>query len=215
MRASLEQEYTAPPAPRCLNRNAFLPDELSYQDIWQQPSLLMVAYARGLQYWAEKLNPLESPDLCPLAGSVVELRETVWEHVTFTNWDVLWGLGAVHLGATSWWPQNTLFSQVLSLLVEGQDFMEAMTHTTLPIADEDVARCTTPPSGTGKENWYLLVITASVEQLSLGPSSNNPEGPTNDSSSGSTFQNPWMAVIFFGSIKVVSYGGITVKELKE
>ena len=56
MRAFLEQEYTAPPTPKCLNRNAFLPDELSYQDIWQQPTLLTVAYARGLQYWAEKLN---------------------------------------------------------------------------------------------------------------------------------------------------------------
>ena len=93
-----------PPAPKCLNRNAFLPDELSYQDIWQQPILLMVAYAWGLQYWVEKLNLPESPDLCPLAGSVVELRETVQEHVTFTNWDVLWRLGEVHMGAMSWWP---------------------------------------------------------------------------------------------------------------
>ena len=132
MRAFLEQEYTVPPAPKCLDRNAFLLDELSYQDVQQQPILLMVAYARGLQYWVEKLNLPESPDLCPLAGSVVELRETVPEHVTFTNWDVLWGLGAVHLGATKWWPQTTLFSQVLSLLVEGQDFMEATTHTAFP-----------------------------------------------------------------------------------
>ena len=53
----------------------------------------MVAYARGLQYWVKKFNLLESPDLCPLAGSIVELRETLWEHVTFTNWDVLQGLG--------------------------------------------------------------------------------------------------------------------------
>ena len=77
MRAFLEQEYTVPPAPKCLNGNAFLPDELSYQDVWQQPILLTVAYARGLQHWGEKLNLLESSDLHPLAGSVVELRETV------------------------------------------------------------------------------------------------------------------------------------------
>ena len=76
MRAFLEQEYTAPPSPKCLDRNAFLPDELSYQDVWPH-LVLMVAYARGLQYWVEKLNLLESPDFCPLAGSVVELRETV------------------------------------------------------------------------------------------------------------------------------------------
>ena len=110
MRAFLEQEYTVPPAPKCLDRNTFLLDELSYQDVQQQPILLMVAYARGLQYWAEELNLPESPDLHPLAGSVVELRETVQGHVTFTNWDVLMGFGVVHPGDTNQWPQTTLFS---------------------------------------------------------------------------------------------------------
>ena len=55
-RAFLGQDFIAPPTPKCLNRNAFLPDNLSYQDMWQQPFLLTVTYARGLQYWAEKLN---------------------------------------------------------------------------------------------------------------------------------------------------------------
>ena len=91
MRASLGQEYTRPPAPKCLNRNTFLPHELAYQDICQQLLLLMVAYMRSLQYWAEKLKPPISLDLHPLAGSVVELRETVWEHVTFNHWDVMQG----------------------------------------------------------------------------------------------------------------------------
>ena len=27
------QDYTAPPAPKCLTCNVFLPDELSYQDV--------------------------------------------------------------------------------------------------------------------------------------------------------------------------------------
>ena len=76
-RTFLGQEYTAPPAPRCLNQNAFLLDKLSYQDMWQQPFLLTVAYARGLQYWAEKLNLLESPGFCPLVGSIVELTSGV------------------------------------------------------------------------------------------------------------------------------------------
>ena len=39
MRTLLEPEYTVPPAPRSLDRNAFLPDELSHQDMWQQPAL--------------------------------------------------------------------------------------------------------------------------------------------------------------------------------
>ena len=146
MRASLEQEYPATPAPKCLNRNAFLPDELSYQDIQQQLTLLMVAYARGLQYWVEKFNLPRSPDLCPLVGSVVQLRETVREHVTFNHWDVVWGLGAIHLGSTSQWSQMPPFSHVLSPPVEGQNFMETTTHTTSPIAEEYVTRCTTPPS---------------------------------------------------------------------
>ena len=73
----------------------------------------MITYARGLQYWAEKHNLPDSPDFYLLAGGVVELREAVKEYVTFTNWDVLWGLGAVYPGATNQWPQTTLFSQVL------------------------------------------------------------------------------------------------------
>ena len=54
------------PTPKCLDWNAFLLDELSYQDVWQQPFLLTVACAKGLQHWAEKLNLPESPDFCPL-----------------------------------------------------------------------------------------------------------------------------------------------------
>ena len=65
---------------------------------------------KGLQYWVKKLNPLRSADLHPLAGSVVELRETVQEYVTFDHWDVVQGLGVIHLGSTSQWPQTTLFS---------------------------------------------------------------------------------------------------------
>ena len=77
MRASLGQEYTVPPAPKCLSRKPFFWNELSYQDIRQQLTLLTVAYARGLQYWVEKLNRPSSAHLCPLAGSIVEFRETV------------------------------------------------------------------------------------------------------------------------------------------
>ena len=93
--------------------------------------------------------------------------------------------------------------------------MEATTHTASPIADEDVARCTTPPPGMERENQYLLVITASAEQLSLGPSSDNPERSTTDSHGGNTFQNPWMAAIFSGLTWAISYGGSTMKELEE
>ena len=85
----------------------FLPDELSYQDVQQQPFLLTVAYAQELQYWAEKLNLPEDPDFCPLARSVIELRERVKEHVIFTKQDIIQGLGRVNPGATSQWPQTS------------------------------------------------------------------------------------------------------------
>ena len=175
MRSFLKKEYTASPAPKCLSRNAFLPDEMSYQDVRQQLTLLMIAYARGLQYWVEKLNLPRSPDLHPLAGSIVELRENMQEHITFNHWDVVYGLGAIHLGSTSQWPQTTLFSHVLSPPVERQDFSETTTHTTSSAAEEDTTRCTTLPSRTEKENWYLLVVTASVGQLNLGPGGDGPK----------------------------------------
>ena len=133
----------------------------------------MIAYARGLQYWAEKHNLLESPDFCPLAGGIVELRETVSEYVTFTNRDVLWGLGVVHPGATNQWPQTTLFSPELlppGFEPSGLDtsFTEVTTKTPPPlVAGVDTDRCTTPPFGTEGENWYLLVITTSIEQATI------------------------------------------------
>ena len=106
-RVFLGQDYTTPPAPKCLTWNVFLPDELSYQDVQQQPFLLTVAYAQGLQYQGEKLNLPENPDFCPLARSVIELKERVKEHVMFTKWDIIWGLGRVNLGATSQCPKLT------------------------------------------------------------------------------------------------------------
>ena len=66
MRASLESEYTTPPAPKSLNQNAFLPNAFSCQDVQQQPVLLTITYARSLQHWAEQVSPLRSLDSCPL-----------------------------------------------------------------------------------------------------------------------------------------------------
>ena len=74
------------------------------------------------------------------------------EHVTFNHWDVVQNLGVIHLGSTSQWPQTTLFSDALSLPVEGQDFTETTTHTTSSAAEEDTTRCTTLQSGIEKEN---------------------------------------------------------------
>ena len=80
-RTFLGKDFTVPPTPKCLNRNAFLPDGLWCQDVWQQPFLLTLTYARGLQYWTERLNLPDGSNFHPLARSVVELKEIVKEHV--------------------------------------------------------------------------------------------------------------------------------------
>ena len=85
MRALLKPEYTVPPALRSLNRNAFLPDKLSYQDMQKQLALLMIAYTRSLQYWAQKQSLPRSQNLHPLAESVIELQKAVKEYVTFNH----------------------------------------------------------------------------------------------------------------------------------
>ena len=113
------------------------------------------------------------------------------------------------------WPQTTLFSHVLSLPVEGQDFMETTTHTASPVVEEDVTRCTTPLSGIERENWYLLVVTACVGQLNLGPGGDNPERYRTEAHDENTFQNPQMAAPFPGSTRAISYESATVKELNK
>ena len=83
-----------PPAPKCLMRGMFLPNDPSYQDIWWKPLLLMLAYAQVLQYWAEEANTPAPGEPCPLAMSVVELRWHMGKYTTFSEDDVfkdLWG----------------------------------------------------------------------------------------------------------------------------
>ena len=181
-RVLLGQDYNAPSAPKCLTWNVFLTDELSYQDVWQQPFLLTVAYAWGLQYWAEKLNLPEHPDYCPLAWSVIELRERVKEHVVFTKWYIIQGLGRVNLGATSQWPQtsSTSFRRMdLPLpprptpvgnqpFEQNTSFMEATTQTASPaMSGIELTGPITPPDRMEEENWYVLVITTLIRQLNL------------------------------------------------
>ena len=167
------------PIPKCLNQNAFLLDELLYQDVQQQPFLLTVAYGRGQQYWVEKLNPPESPDFHLLAGSVIELREVVREHAVFTNWDLLWDLGRVNPGAMNQWPQTSSSSRVVPPLGDepselDTSFTEATTQTAFPATTNvKSVRCINPPDGTEGENQYLLVITALIGQLSLGSAGND------------------------------------------
>ena len=186
--------------------------------MWQQPFLLTVTYARGLQYWVEKLNLPDGSNFCPLAGSVVELKEMVKEHVVFTNWVLLQDLGRVDPRATDQGPQTSFSSRVMLPLASKPDtsFTEASTQTVFPAAtNAEPTRCTTPPAGLEGEDQYLLVVTTLIGQLSLESAGNGLEGSLTALQGGHTFQNPQMAAVLSASARAVSYGGATMKELGE
>ena len=86
------QVFTVPPAPKCINRNMFLMDDLSYQDVQLKPHWMTLAYAQVLQYWVEEANPLAPSEPHPLAMSVCELRWHMGKYTTFCYHDVFKGL---------------------------------------------------------------------------------------------------------------------------
>ena len=70
----------APPALPCLCQQTFMPppDSISAsRDIRKVPREKVVAYARALQYWAEKNDPPTGGEPHFLAKGVLELREEV------------------------------------------------------------------------------------------------------------------------------------------
>ena len=95
------QDYTVPPAPKCLTRGRFLPNDPSYQDVQWQPLLQTMAYAWVLQYWVEKTRLPALLDYHPLAMSVVQLMQHVRGHVTLDKWDIFWNLGRITLETVS------------------------------------------------------------------------------------------------------------------
>ena len=202
-------------------QECFPPQQRIVPGLWQQAFLLTVIYAKGLQYWVEKLNLPEGPNFCPLAGSVIELREMVREHVVFTNWDLLQDLGRVDPRAVNQWPQTSSSSGVTPPLGNepsepDTSFTEATTQTISPaMTDAEPIRHTTPMVGMKGENWYLLVITTSIGQLGLESASNSLKGSSTAPHGGGTFCNPQMVAVLSASTRVVGYGDATVKELEE
>ena len=209
---SLEQGYTAPLAPWSLNQNAFLLEKLEYQDMQQQPALLTIAYARSLQYWAEKQNLLRNLDFCPLAESIRELQQTVQEFITISHQDVMQGLKVESPMATQPQPKMTIFSWVLSTLAVNQETVEAPSHSISPLAEEEVLWCTFPLPEVRRSDRYMLVVTCSVGQLNLGTYGDNAMGPLGGEN---VFQNPQMSAVFPQPSRVINYGGATMKELNE
>ena len=119
--ASPSQGYSTPPAPRSLNRGAFISEKLEYQDVWKRLILLTKAYCQCLQHWEEKVYPPISPDACPLAESIKELCLVMSEFVTITTQDILEGLEMERPIDSCQLPSTTLFSWVLGPPTEGQE----------------------------------------------------------------------------------------------
>ena len=165
-----------------------------------------------------KLNPPESPYFCPLVRSVIELRERVKEHVVFTKWDVIQGLGRVNLGTTSQWPQtnSTSFGRMEPLLgdqpvEQDTSFMEATTHTASPaMSDVELTRLITPLDRTEEENWYVLVITTLIWQLNLETANVDLRESVTASPGRDAFCNPHMVAVFLGPTRrAISSQGAT------
>ena len=123
------QPFSVPQAPRNLDRGAFYPKGLEYQDIRQRPALLTVAYCRCLQHWAEKRSLPINPEAHPLAECMRELRLVVSEFVHITVRDILEGLDMNQPKKAAPPPFNSLFSRVLSPLVDKQEAMPVLEET--------------------------------------------------------------------------------------
>ena len=150
-----EEGYSMPPVPQSLNRGAYLPDKLTYQDVRWQPALLTVAYCRYLQHLAEKCNPLGNPDFCPLVESVRELRQAIHEFMNITQEDVMEGLKLEEPEGGHRPSPTTIFSQVLGPLADRQ---EAEDSSAWP--RDSAIECAPPPLRLEWEDCYMLVITS-------------------------------------------------------
>ena len=167
-RMFLEEGYSMPLAPQNLNREAYLPDKLAYQDIRQWPALLTVAYCQCLQHWAEKCNLPGNLDFHPLAESVRELRQAVCEFMNITQEDVMEGLKMEEPEGGHWPSPTTIFSQVLGPPADRQEAEESSTWPR-----DRAIECAPPPLRLEWEDCYMLVIASSMRQLTTGPGSDN------------------------------------------
>ena len=82
MRTLLEPGYTVPPTLRSLDRNAFLPNDLSYQDMCTKNWLSWLLLMPGAFNTGQKnRSPLRSQNLCPLAESVMSNYGRQWKNM--------------------------------------------------------------------------------------------------------------------------------------
>ena len=83
-----EASLQAPPVSPCFHWQKFMPPGQSIytcRDIREIPQEKVVAYARALQHWVEKIDLPAGGRPCLLAESVKELREKVKCYLSFSN----------------------------------------------------------------------------------------------------------------------------------
>ena len=163
-----EEGYSAPPGPQSLNRGAYLPDNLTYQDVRQQPTLLTVGYCPCLQHWVEKCILPGNPDFCPLAKSMRELRQAIHEFTNITQEDVMKGLEMEEPEGGHQPSPTTIFSQVLGLQANRQEAEESSAKSR-----DRAITCAPPTLRLEQEDCFVLVITSLMSQLTIGAGSNN------------------------------------------
>ena len=82
----VDNDYLVPPAPHFLDHDWFLP--VSSMRIGRQPQKTLV-YAKALQYWAEKAQPLPPGKPHQMVESMLEFWRAMEPLTTFTNMAVL------------------------------------------------------------------------------------------------------------------------------
>ena len=208
MRTLLEPGYTVPPTPRSLDRNAFLPDDLSYQDMQQNLALLTMAYARSLQYWVEKQSA-EKPEPPSFGRKCHQIMGGSERYVTLNYLDIIQDLGMTNKESPSHEPHATIFSCVLSSPKEEQELRRTTTYVASTATERDTVKYTASPARTERENPCLLFVTASVAWLNLGPGGSTARRSTAEEN---VFQNLQMAATFSIPPRAVCCGDATIKE---
>ena len=116
----------------------------------------------------EKCNLLGNLDFCPLAESVRELRQAIWEFMNIAQEYVMEGLKMEEPEDGHQPSLTTIFSQVLGPLANRQEVEESSTWP------RDRAIEHTPPTLRLKwEDHCMLVIASSMGQLTTGPGGDN------------------------------------------
>ena len=88
----VENDHSAPPAPKCFKKDQFLPlpdPQMGSQDyLLLQPKKTLV-YAKVLQYWVKEAEPPNPGEPCHLVESVLELWWAIEPLTTFSDSEVL------------------------------------------------------------------------------------------------------------------------------